>query len=41
MTLLVCVEKRTSAAEAVVGRLFYGTAKPVPIVQRRFFPQPV
>jgi hypothetical protein len=32
-------KKRTSAAKAVVGRPFYGTAKPVPFVQRRFFPQ--
>ena len=25
--------------KAVVRRRFYGTAKPVPFVQRRFFPQ--
>jgi hypothetical protein len=37
MTLPVCVEKRTSEAEAVVGRRFYGTAKPVPFVRETLF----
>jgi hypothetical protein len=27
---------RTSAAKAVIGRPIYGTAKPVPFVERRF-----
>jgi hypothetical protein len=31
---LVRLEKRTSVAEAVKSRLFYGTAKPVPFVGR-------
>jgi hypothetical protein len=36
MTSPICLEMRTSAAKAITLQAKYGTAEPVPFVERRF-----